>query len=562
MPGQIKAVTSSAQTGWKSYTQVFPTGPNGWSDTTITFKVPATLAGGGYTITAQMLTTSALGTSYTNISYAPGTRNSITVSAGAPATWQQLYCEASPQQPQGACINACQPGYHPGGPVYKMNDPTNGGKEPPCSCSLNGGPSVTQSLVHVHSVQTPQGTTIVDGNNVSYPQVAVGQQITLNGCNFGSSGSIGVQDTTGNYSLSLPTPMGSNWTDTTIKMTVPMNAAAQPDPAFHIPNTSTGALEVQAASGNSQSVYMLVTCAQPTIGGIQPTSVAPGGSIQLTGCGFGSQPGQISLAVPDTLVSTQSGNTSETYVIPTGNGWSGNTITFQIPATVPVGSYAMTAQIPPTSAQGTSYTNISYAPGISNTITVTAPSASGSGLQSGTQFGIINSTTQQFTPSQVGTAYSSTPFVSLWPKLPSQNNGLVSAGPQQTVQGETPAAGWLWASSNMQALIPVQVENYQGSGISLQLEIWQDQPGPLQCDPKGPGNRSPDGNMGSWQPIGSPQNIPVGPLQTIYIPVALNPGVNYLAVRSLYGIDTYNPIIPTSNCPANNAPFISAAGSP
>lgn len=482
----------------------------------------------------------------------------------APSTWQQLYCNAAPAQRPGKCINKCQPGYHPGGPIYQPNNPTNSGKEPNCICILNGTTPPTPSLVHVHSVQTPQGTTIVDGDTPSDPLLTVGEQITLNGCNFGSTGvdggTVGLETPSGSYFPVLPKPRGANWTDSTIKFTVPLYAGAQPDPAYPVPNVSSGALQVQGNGGNSNTVSLLVACPQPTIGSIGPTSVAPGGSIQLSGCGFGSSPGQISLAVPGTAVSTQSGAAPEAYVIQPGSGWSGDAITFQVPATVPPGNYTLNAQIPTITSTSTSYSNISDAPGIDNTITVTAPSPSSSSPQPSVQFGTINPQTQQFTPSQAG----STPFVSLWPQQPSSSSGLTSTGPWRTVQGESPAAPSLWATTNMQTSIPVQVENYQHlEGTVVQLMIWQDQTGPLTCDPNGPSDQSPDGNKGSWQPIGSAQAIPEGPPQTIQIPVSLNPGVNYLALGGGLGnLMTYHPTVTTAPCPADGGPSINPGNSP
>src|SRR5271157_5872969 len=139
-------------------------------------------------------------------------------------TWQQKYCTppTTPPPHPVQCKNICQPGFHPDGPLYVTGI---GMGEPVCKCVLNGTPTPTPptpSYVHIHSVDlgyptyqeiiVDQGPPYSDGTSTVYdqPSAAVGQTITLNGCNFGTSGTIGVLNAAGNViPVERPQPTGN-----------------------------------------------------------------------------------------------------------------------------------------------------------------------------------------------------------------------------------------------------------------------------------------------------------------------------------------------------------------
>ena len=211
-----------------------------------------------------------------------------TQQAGA-GGWQQTYCEAQPKTPQGPlqCINKCTAGTYPVMPTLTPQLPGQSGGEPNCRCLADGTTlptTVAPSLVHIHSVTTQQGTTIVDGSSATNPVVTVGQQITLTGCNFGNSGIVEEQTpNNGGFQIALPTPTGANWSSTTVKMEVSPNIAAN----LYGNGSYGGVIELQAPGGLSNQVYLNVNCPTPTISGIGPTGVQPGGSEAEGGGGRG-----------------------------------------------------------------------------------------------------------------------------------------------------------------------------------------------------------------------------------------------------------------------------------
>lgn len=456
-------------------------------------------------------------------------------------TWQQKYCTppTNPTPHPVQCKNICAPGFHPDGPLLT---PGTGKGEPVCRCVLNGTTPPqppTPSYVHIHSVDSgsselivDQGPPYSDGTTTVYdqPVAAVGQTIVLNGCNFGTSGTIGVIDSAANLvPVERPQPTGNTpqpWSDTKIYVNVAAPMAVHQEGAVGS-ILSSGQIVVEAQKGNSNEVTLYVTCPKPAITSVTPGSTTPGGTVQAGGCGFlGStdRPGTLTLQSTGTTVSTQSGPKPETIAVQSVSSWTNDGLTFQVPSSTPPGIYNIA--INGTAAAG-------------DTITVVASSDSNTTPTLSSLVGSYNPQDQQFTPGGAGNV----PFSAVLAPLTSDSYGISPPSPQ------------IWATFNTQTSIPVYVNNNGNKALSVPLQIWQDRT-PIQCDPKGPWDGSPDGNYGQWVPLGTPQQIPVGTGSPAYpFPETLNPGVNYIALGA-NGVSNY---VSQVNCTACKSAISEAA---
>jgi hypothetical protein len=391
--------------------------------------------------------------------------------------------------------------------------------------------------VHIHSVSIGSKEYVVDGDVHPDAKVDVGQPVVLNGCNFGSSGTIGVIDAAGKLtSLSASSvPTAQPWTDNSITLTVTPAMAIQAK-GTTTPMVYTGRIGVETEIGNSNTAPLSVVCSQPEITSVSPASTAPNGAVAIAGCGFGPTSGAVTLQSTETNISTQSGYAPETFPVQSTWSWGDKGLSFRVPASTPAGSYTI-------AVNGTS----------GNYNIIVSPAASTSpGTQPPSTVGAYDPQTLKFTPRSA----DSTPFYDV-------------ISPDITASyGISPVSPNVWAAFNTQTAIPVQVENIQNQVINdpskfiklaVQLQIWQHTP-IVQCDPNGPMHGSPDGNAGQWVQLGTPQPVALGTQKTnLPYPVSLNPGVNYVALGA-------NGVPPQSasgfQCPANGGPYSNSNASP
>ena len=423
-------------------------------------------------------------------------------------TWQQKYCQAPLNPPQqGKCINKCAPGTHSVGPLYTSPAQLNGsGPTPLCRCVLNGTITPPVSYVHVHSIsgaQTPE--TVLDNGNGSV-QVFTGEPITITGCNFGSSGSLGL--TGAGNPKTIPVPPTPNtphpWSDGSIVVTVTPEMISGPmTPGSTI---GVGSLVVEARDGNSNIFTLDIGCTQTAGTGVTPGSAAPGDTVQLNGCGFGVRQGSntLSLASASNTVSTQGGPEPENISVTSITAWNDLDVAFQIPAGTPAGTYDVDENGKPTGA----------------TVTVTgAGSTAGAGGSQSGAIGLANPQGQQFT----------TPLPPLNSRFPGVIFQYTFFPLTAVTTGISPPAPQVWATFNTQTSIPVLVAT--NNATTLPLMIWQDSQ-PVSCDSNGPRDMSPDGNVGQWVQVpGNAVNLAFGMSeQVIQVPVTLAPGTNYLGL--------------------------------
>ncbi len=445
-------------------------------------------------------------------------------------TWQQQYCTA-PTTPPGMqkCINKCLTGYHSDGPLYTPGSQQNPNQpEPLCKCVLNSKTPLipaTQSAVHIHSVDLGYPSyqeIIVDsgppyedttGNTVpDQPVVSAGEQIALTGCNFGQAGTLGILNTAGDMS-SFPVAPTNNtpqpWSDTQIRMTVPAALASQPWGAAGSV-VAQGLLEVEAKLGNSNEVTFLVSCPQPAVANATPASTTPGGTVQIRGCGLTGSNGRtstVTLQSTGTVISTQSGPAPESIAVTSVSSATNTGITFQVPASAPTGTYNIAVD------------------GTASTVPISVVAASSPSLGTSAAFavGSYDPQAQQFNASGNVFQYTFFPLTAV-------------------TTGISPPAPQVWASLNTAATVPVLVandRNNSNAALPVPLEVWQDQV-PVQCDPHGPADTSPDGNAGHWVEVANPPQVAAGTGETsISVPVTLNPGVNYVTLGGQTGISNY-----------------------